>query len=201
MKNLSRVVWSEGMHLSVHHFQAQNKYFEDSIHFAASALWFATYGLVECRLDEEAIQNGKVRVTHARGVLPDGLTFSLSESDPLVADLDIRPLMSEIDHSAIVCLGAPRYRPEGPNCALDEPTEDVRYTAQELSVHDENTGRDEKELRLARKNLRLYVQKQAPRDFTGFPIARILRDAGNFVYDPKFIPPCLHIIGSRAQVG
>jgi type VI secretion system protein ImpJ len=31
MKPLSRVVWHEGMHLAQHHFQAQNRYFEDSI--------------------------------------------------------------------------------------------------------------------------------------------------------------------------
>jgi predicted component of type VI protein secretion system len=29
MKSFARVVWSEGMHLSQHHFQAQSAYFED----------------------------------------------------------------------------------------------------------------------------------------------------------------------------
>src|SRR5579875_3347737 len=31
MRNLSRVVWSEGMYIAPHHFQAQNRYFEDSV--------------------------------------------------------------------------------------------------------------------------------------------------------------------------
>src|SRR5438034_9480170 len=83
MKNLSRVVWSEGMYLGPHHFQAQSRYFEDSIQFATSALWFETYGLVGCELSAEGLRNGAVSVSHARGIFPDGLVFEMPESDPL----------------------------------------------------------------------------------------------------------------------
>ena len=40
VKFLSRVVWSEGMYPGPHHFQLISRYFEDSIRFAASELWF-----------------------------------------------------------------------------------------------------------------------------------------------------------------
>ena len=50
MKLLSRVVWSEGMYLGPHHFQVQNRYFEDSIRFAASSLWFSSFGLAGVEL-------------------------------------------------------------------------------------------------------------------------------------------------------
>src|SRR5438552_13620797 len=83
MRNLSRVVWSEGMYLGPHHFQAQNRYFEDSIHFATSSLWFSSYGLAGLELDAEGLQNGTVTVVHARGIFPDGLAFNMPESDPL----------------------------------------------------------------------------------------------------------------------
>ena len=46
MKQLSSVVWSEGMYLGPHHFQVQSRYFEDSIQFAASALRVEAYGFV-----------------------------------------------------------------------------------------------------------------------------------------------------------
>ena len=83
MKSLSRIVWTEGMHLGPHHFQAQNRYFEDSIQFATSTLWFANYGLVGCELSAEALRNGSLSVSHARGIFPDGLVFEMPESDPL----------------------------------------------------------------------------------------------------------------------
>src|ERR1039458_7459202 len=68
MKLLSRVVWSEGMYLGPHHFQAQSRYFEDSIQFAVSSLWFEAYGVAGCELNGEALRNGTVSLVHARGI-------------------------------------------------------------------------------------------------------------------------------------
>ena len=53
MKQLSRVVWSEGMYLGPHHFQVQSRYFEDSIRFSTSSLWYAPWGLIAIKLDAE----------------------------------------------------------------------------------------------------------------------------------------------------
>src|SRR5436189_5594487 len=83
MKYLSRVVWSEGMYLGPHHFQVQSRYFEDSIRFATSSLWYMAFGVVGCLLDPEALHNGTVSVIHARGVFEDGLPFHMKECDPL----------------------------------------------------------------------------------------------------------------------
>src|SRR5882762_4719466 len=81
MKSLSRVVWSEGMYLGPHHFQAQSRYFEDSIRFVAESLWPETYGLAGIALDEEALGNGTVSIVHVRGIMPDGVVFHIPESD------------------------------------------------------------------------------------------------------------------------
>ena len=70
MKTLSRVVWSEGMHLGPHHFQLQSRYFEDVIHFTTSSLWFGDYGLIGCQFDAEALRNGTLSLIHARGIFP-----------------------------------------------------------------------------------------------------------------------------------
>ena len=83
MKHLSRLVWSEGMYLGPHHFQAQSRYFEDSVHFAVSNLVFAPYGLGGFELDQEALRNGTLSLVHARGVFPDGMVFQMPEEDPL----------------------------------------------------------------------------------------------------------------------
>ncbi len=92
MKLLSRVVWSEGMYLGPHHFQAQGRYFEDSIQFATSNVWFRPYGLVGCEFNAEALSNGTLSVVHARGVFPDGLTFHMPEADSLPSARNITDL-------------------------------------------------------------------------------------------------------------
>ena len=46
MNALGRVVWQEGMHLSQHHFQAQNRYVEELVRFFASSLHTEGFGLL-----------------------------------------------------------------------------------------------------------------------------------------------------------
>src|SRR6202162_2845175 len=83
MKNLSRVVWSEGMYVGPHHFQAQYRYFEDTINSATSRLWYQPYASCGFDADAEALRNGTVALIHARGVFPDGLSFHMPDSDSL----------------------------------------------------------------------------------------------------------------------
>src|SRR5882762_3479444 len=83
MRLLSRVVWSEGMYLAPHHFQAQSRYFEDSIHFATANLWNESYGVAAIQMDAEALRSATVSLLHARGLFEDGLAFDMPESDPL----------------------------------------------------------------------------------------------------------------------
>lgn len=203
MRNLSRVIWSEGMYLGPHHFQAQSRYFEDSIQFATANLWFNPRGLLGLGLDEDALENGVAAVTHARGVFPDGLAFHMPEHDPVPPPFDIREAFPALDDRAVLRLTAPAIQPEGRNCVLEgeEPSTSARYLEASTLLPDENTGRDEKPIKLGRKNIRLALDPPAG-DESGLvtlPIARVLRDgAGGFSYDPQFIPPLLRISGSRA---
>ena len=198
MNLLSRVVWSEGMYLGPHHFQVQSRYFEDSIRFATSSLWFAPYGLAGVELDAEALQNGTVSLVHARGVLRDGLPFHMPESDPLPEPRAIADLFPPTRDGIVVMLAIPPRKPNGFNCALPEgEAADARYTAEPRVLHDENTGADERTVQLGRKNLRLLLDTEAPGDLLTMPIARVVRDgAGHFAYDPNFVPPVLRIAAS-----
>jgi type VI secretion system protein ImpJ len=198
MKHLTRVVWSEGMHLGPHHFQAQNRYFEDSIHFATTSLWFAPYGLIGWALNNEALRNGTLALVHARGVFPDGLPFNIPESDALPPPRNIADSISPVRDSATVILGIPRRNADGLNVAeTDSPVNGARYSSEVRPLHDENTGRDEKPVKLARKNIRLLLDDEVSEEMVPLPIARVQRDgAGHFMLDPEFVPPCLNIGGS-----
>ncbi len=205
MKHLSRLVWSEGMYLSPHHFQAQSRYFEDSVHFAVSSLVFAAYGVGGYELDREALRNGTLALVHGRGVFPDGLAFQMPEEDPLPAARNITDLFSPIRESVIVHLAITTRSASGPNCVVegngDSGNPDsggTRYIGQLTTLHDENTGRDEKPIRLGRKNIRLLLDTELGENLVTIPIARIGRDgSGHFVYDPNFIPPCLETSASE----
>jgi type VI secretion system protein ImpJ len=199
MKHLSKVVWYEGMYLGPHHFQVQSQSFEDLIHFSTSSLWFAPYGVVSCQLDSDALNNGVLSLVHARGLFPDGLAFQMPDADPLPPTLDISSLFPATRESLLVYLAVPVRKLEGPNCALDsEPSQNnLRYRAELRALPDENTGRDDKQIQLGRKNICFTLETQDDSQLVTLPVARVLRDAsGRFMYDPGFIPPCLQINAS-----
>jgi len=186
------------MYLGPHHFQVQSRYFEDSIQFATSALWFSSYGLAGVELDAEALHNGTVSLLHARGIFRDGLPFDMPESDALPAPRSIAGLFPPTRDGIVVMLAIPPRKPNGCNCLLPEgQAGDARYTAAPRVLPDENTGGDERTVHLGLKNLRLLLDTEPAGDLLAMPIARVVRDgAGHFAYDANFVPPVLRISAS-----
>jgi type VI secretion system protein ImpJ len=184
MKHLSKVVWFEGMYLGPHHFQAQSQSFEDLLHFSTSSLWFAPFGVISCQLDPDALKNGLLSLVHARGLFPDGLAFQMPDADALPPTLDINNLFASTRESLLVHLAVPERKPDGPNCALDsEPSPaELRFKAELRTLPDENTGRDEKEIQVGRKNIRFALETQDNTGLVTLPAARVLRDSsGSFI--------------------
>ncbi len=200
MKHLSRLVWSEGMYLGPHHFQAQSRYFEDSVQFSIASLAFSPFGLGGFQLDHEALRNGTAALIHARGIFPDGLVFQMPDADPLPEARNITELFSPIRESMLLHLAIPGRTSGGLNCDLGEDggNASARFVAENVVLADENTGRDEKPIRVGRKNVRLLLESELTEGLVTLPIARIARDSsGHFVYDPNFIPPCVDIASSE----
>ncbi len=202
MRFLSKVVWSEGMFLGPHHFQAQNRYFEDSIRLAVSSLWFRPYGLLGYALDEDALRNGTLSLIHARGIFDDGMLFLMPECDAMPAARPIADLFPPTRDRLTVMLGVPKRKPEGQNCSLSINANGARYTAEERSYRDETMGGDERPVQVARKNIRFVLDTEAAEDLVTLPIAKIMRDgSGHLIFDPNFIPPCLQISSSERLMG
>ncbi|MCC6342346.1 MAG: type VI secretion system baseplate subunit TssK [Bryobacterales bacterium] len=201
MKNLSRVVWSEGMYLGPHHFQVQSRYFEDSLRFVTTSLWFESYGLIGAQFDAEALRNGTVSLIHARGIFPDGMSFHMPDSDPLPPPRAVAELFPPTRDRVTVMLTVPPRKPEGINCVpiTEAPSAPgTRYWAETRILHDETTGRDEKPVQIGRKNIRLVLDTEVSGEEIALPVARIMRDgSGNFIYDPAFIPPCIDLAASE----
>jgi type VI secretion system protein ImpJ len=186
------------MHLSQHHFQLQSRYFEDATEFAVASLLRAPWGLLACEMDAEALLNGTVALRRARGVMPDGLPFQFPE-DPPPEPVEIGEAFSPTRSEHRIMLWVAAYAPDKANTADGEGTgASTRYLPWPRTVVDENTGREETELILARKNFALCLDHQVPEDAVAMPVARVRRDgSGRFVYDGAYIPPSLRIGASE----
>jgi len=200
MKFLSRVVWSEGMHLGPHHFQTQSRYFEDSLWFLSSNLRQEPWGFLHFSLDTEAMRNGLAILSFASGILPDGLIFDLPDCDSVPAPANLGKLFSPTDSEITLYLAVPPRQDQGLDCDLAGGVS-TRYTPVQRNLRDESIGQGEYNVSFARKNLVLLSQAQLSEDTVSFPIARVIRDGnGGFACDPEFIPPCLRISASESLV-
>lgn len=198
MSFLSRVVWSEGMYIGPHHFQAQSRYFEDSTQFVTASIRRDYYGFLGCEVDAEALRNGTLALVHARGIFPDGLLFKMPESDQLPAARPIAEIFPSDRDKLNVYLSISARKPLGVNFALNEAAANgARFTAQNTTVRDEVNGVDEKALRVGKKNISLVLENEQAPQAVSLPIARIIRSgAGRFMFDPTFVPPTLEISAS-----
>jgi type VI secretion system protein ImpJ len=191
------------MYLAPHHFQAQNRYFEEAVHFATSRLWKNAYGFATCQLDEDALRNGTVNLLHARGIFEDGLLFDIPECDTPPEASNIAAEFHPTADSLTVSLAVPRWLPDQRNCNLEATLDGhTRYTRVEEILHDENTGRDEKPVQIGRKNIRLILETAKSDDLITLPLARVIRDGtGHFAFDPTFVPPSIQFSASERLAG
>jgi type VI secretion system protein ImpJ len=200
MKFLSRVVWSEGMHLGPHHFQTQSRYFEDTLWFLSSNLRQEPWGFLHFSIDTEAMRNGLAILSSASGILPDGLIFDLPDCDAVPAPANLSKLFSPTDSEISLYLAVPPRQDQGLDCDQAGGTS-TRYSPMQRNLRDESIGQGEYNVSFARKNLVLLSQAQLSEDTVSFPIARVIRDgSGGFACDPEFIPPCLRISASEGLV-
>src|ERR1017187_2156430 len=185
MRLLSKIVWAEGMYLAPHHFQAQSRYFEESVHFATAGLWKYSYGLADFQLDPDALRNGTVDLRSARGVFEDGLSFDIPECDPKPSAINIADKFGVSSDSVRIDMAVPRWTANGQNCSIEgESEQTARYIGSLQPLPDENTGRDDRQVRLGRKNIRLILASEATDDLLTLPLARVARDgSGQYVYD------------------
>jgi type VI secretion system protein ImpJ len=200
MKFLSRVVWSEGMHLGPHHFQTQSRYFEDTLWFLSANSRQNPWGFLNYSLDHEAIRNGQAILSFASGILPDGLIFDLPDCDAIPAPASLNSLFTPTDSEITLYLAILTRRDQGLDCDMTGGT-GARYGAVHRTLRDETVGQDEHDVSFARKNLSLLSYAQLVPGMVSFPVARVLRDGkGGFVCDADFVPPCLRIGASERLV-
>ncbi len=200
MERNKKVVWYEGMTLDPHHFQQSERYFVSLLDFRIRSISNHHWGLIGLTVDKESLANGQFKLLNCKGVMPDGLTFQLPEADPLpqaaVIDEKVFPAT---DESLSVFFAIPIEREHGSNCLLqgDQDGVETRFRLETLSLKDDNTGRDEREVGVGRANFQLKLGDELLEDYSSIKIAEdTSTSAGGFELNPKFVPTCLSMAAS-----
>lgn len=198
----NKVVWSEGMFLRTQHFQQQDRYLERLVRDATGGLTSYGWGVRELRLNTALLDTGKVALSEARGVLPDGTPFSIPD------DVDHPPPLelSETAREGVVYLAAPVHQP---GMAEIDPADaadgGARYRGHRFEASDVivGMGGGSAPIEVGRLRVRLLHESDDRAGYVGIGVARVLevRADRTVVLDPNYIPPCLHAGASPVLAG
>lgn len=192
------------MHLSAHHFQAQRRHHEDLVARTLDSLLPFGWGLADAALDKEALRNGTLTLLQARGILPDGTSVDLPDSDPLPAPSLLADRFSPTQDAHTVHLAIAAWRADQPNVydpVRSSPAAEqaARFAITSRVVSDETVGGDPLEVRFATRRMRLLLDHELTDGLVSLPVARVRRNReGRFVVDDDFIPPIVRIGASAS---
>lgn len=188
MSSRNPVIWHEGLFVKPQHFQQQARATEAAVHQRLTCLNDALYGFSELELNSEYLSFGKVALTKARGIMPDGSVFDIPN------DL-APPAPLEIAHSnavnQIVYLTLPLKSDGALEVRWPDQYANSRYIAQRKEVRDTHSeDGDQVDMHLAVPNLQLMLERDDRSAFTGIAVGRIQdkRPDGSLVMDEQFYP-------------
>jgi type VI secretion system protein ImpJ len=205
MKYRHRVVWTQGMFLTPQHFQTQEQFFEDALQFRFQASHFANWGVMELDIDCEALANGLLRLNACSGIMPDGESINIPETDDAPPSRGVADHMPPNRESLDVFLAIPENHPRARNVTIPGPDQTAsgapvrtRYLAETRMMPDENLGEEEKPVQVARRTFRLLFGDEYRDGFSSFRIAQVIRNAAGVpILNPKFVAPCLDLASSE----
>ena len=106
------------MFLMPQHFQAQDEYFEQEMHFRAEASAFANWGLTGIAVDEASLVNGLFTLRHCEGIMPDGVSFDMPVTDELPEGRPVEEMFPPTQPTLDVYLAILQTRPSARSFAL-----------------------------------------------------------------------------------
>jgi type VI secretion system protein ImpJ len=190
----NKVMWTEGMFLQPQHFQQQDRFLgrQADGRFAATTPW--PWGYVGLQVDDASLLQGRIMVGAARGVLPDGLAFSIPGDDPAPPAFDVPGDMRD----ELVMLAVAQSRPGVTESDVEttESSMPPRWRVADLDVADIHaTSLREAPVQVGRLNLRLVREHDINDGYVALGVVRVIerRADGRVVLDSQYVPPMLHV--------
>lgn len=198
------VHWHEGLFLQPHHLQLMQRRLQSDIRAARALFNPYSFGIVESRLSQDDLADGRVRFERLRAILPSGQEIFFPE-DAHLPPLDIKAELTRGAGPLEVLLAAPLWARNRANAFRQGDSADPRvklvYIPEEArDVADENTGENPQAVHIRKINARVLLKGDDLSDMEFLPLLRVVRaageDAGKPRQDPEFVPPCLFLRSS-----
>ena len=196
-----RVVWTEGLQLCPVHFQQQDRYAESQMSQRGLLLSRYGWGFTEFAIDEQYLNLGKVVLSKAQGILPDGSLFEIGHGQEGLS-LDVEP--GTMNRQVVLALPIAL---EGSSEIRDESNQGLstRYVAHPVMVRS-NVAADTRErtIQCARPDLKLMFEDDSSRSgHVILPVLHIVecRPDKSILVDKDFTPTFMHLGASSLLSG
>lgn len=188
-----KVVWSEGMMLQPQHFQQQTRYHEAQLRNVARLLQRHSWGIASINFDSSHLKTGKVCVSAAEGILPDGSYFNMPQIDVAPRAIDI----NDDNLNKTVYLGVTIRRFGNAETKREnENGVQYRYKLSEHEARDVSGNSSlQQSLEVAGFDFRLLTDNDELDEFSCIPVGVIenIASNGEVTLKSDFIAPTLNI--------
>jgi type VI secretion system protein ImpJ len=189
--NIHKVIWREGMLLRPQHFQHNDRYHDHQMKTRTQLSGSYTWGFLNLDIDAQPLNMGKVVISEASGILPDGSLFDLAgRAEPLAMEVPPNTSNTPIYLALPLVTGnhIEARRPEQADVL-------ARYTAYEIEVADSNAGdQSARQVSCGRPDVKLLLgEQQNDQAYAKLKICSVLDSTpdGVISLDLDFVPTYL----------
>jgi type VI secretion system protein ImpJ len=193
---LRKPIWTEGLFLTQHHFQQSDAYHEGLVAERLKAALPYEWGVAELEIDERELASSRLRIARFAVVLPDGSVVRGGEGQPVTVpprsfESEFTAQMSHLD----VYLALPDRVDGRPGVALEAGLDGLaRFGREQIAALDQNSGKGEHPLDVARPNVRLLLGDERREGYVAVRVAQIVRkQSGAAEVRDTYVPPCFEI--------
>lgn len=192
-----KVVWHEGMLLRPQHFQQNDRYYDHQLKARTQQLHTSAWGFFTLEIDQQFLVMGKLVLSHASGILPDGSLFELTSGRaPLSVDIPANT------SNTAVWLALPLVTSNHVETRRAQQSDVIaRYIAHDVDVNDSNAGDDSNStVSCAQADFSLVLGEQAEaQSLVKIQLCHVLDTTPDGVVslDSNFVPSFLHLQSSQ----
>ncbi|WP_397450592.1 type VI secretion system baseplate subunit TssK [Pseudomonas sp. NA-150] len=199
--NAHKVIWREGMLLRPQHFQHNDRYHDHQMKTRTQLLGRFTWGFLELEIAEEPLRTGKLILSRASGILPDGSLFDLTGRVEALS-VQVPPNVGKTEVYLALPLMTGNYieaRSDGDIDVL------ARYTIYDANIDDSNAGEGISSIvQCGRPDLRLVLgEQQNDQVFVKLKVGEIIdcsADKG-VALNKQYYPTFIHTHSSQYLTG
>lgn len=186
--NTHKVIWQEGMMLRPQHFQHNDRYYDHQMKTRTQLLGGYTWGFLKLEIDLQFLSMGKLVISQASGILPDGSLFELGgDTEPLALDIP-----ANTGHAPIF-LALPLVTGNHIEARRAEHSDVLaRYIAYDAEVADSNAGDGSaRQVSCARPDFKLLLgEQQSDQAYVKLKVCEVLDTTpdGVISLNPSYVP-------------